>query len=80
MDRSNNAGMVKYSLYPGRWFRLLTMREATLLMGYSKEEYEIIKRQGFSYRKTNKLVGNSIVVNILVAVFNVMFKAKGEKK
>jgi DNA (cytosine-5)-methyltransferase 1 len=74
MDRNNNAGMVRYSGYPGRWFRLLTIREAFLLMGYNVGEYEKIKKLGLSYRRMNKLIGNSIVVNVLAAVFKEIFK------
>lgn len=74
MDRSNNAGMIAYSGYPGRIYRLLTIREAFLLMGFTQGEYEIVKSLGFSYRRMNKLIGNSIVVNVLSAVFEEMFK------
>ena len=76
MDRNNNAGMLEYNLYQGRKYRLLTMREAFLLMGFSTEEYEAVKNLDFSYRKMNKLVGNSIVVNVLEAVFEVLFGKK----
>jgi DNA (cytosine-5)-methyltransferase 1 len=74
MDRSNNAGMVRYDLYKGRWFRLLTIREAFRLMGFTQKQYETIKELGFSYRRMNKLIGNSIVVNVLAAVFSEVFK------
>ncbi|MFA6624987.1 MAG: DNA cytosine methyltransferase, partial [Bacilli bacterium] len=46
MDRNNNAGMVEYTSFPGRKYRLLTIREATLLMGFTPEEYETIKKLG----------------------------------
>lgn len=74
MDRSNNAGMVSYTEYPGRKYRLLTIREAFLLMGFSVVEYEKVKKLGYSYRRMNKLIGNSIVVNVLSSVFKEMFK------
>ena len=73
MDRNNNAGMLKYKLYKGRKYRLLTMREAFLLMGFKESDYEDIKSLGFSYRKINKLIGNSIVVNVLSAIFVTLF-------
>ena len=73
MDRSNNAGMIAYHGHPGRIYRLLTIREAFLLMGFTESEYEIVKSLGFSYRRMNKLIGNSIVVNVLAAVFKEMF-------
>nr|DAE61383.1 MAG TPA: DNA cytosine methyltransferase [Caudoviricetes sp.] len=48
-------------------------------MGFSKEEYLKAKSLGFSYRKLNKLIGNSIVVNVLVSIFEAMFKDKYPK-
>lgn len=73
MDRSNNAGMLAYDGYPGRYYRLLTMREAFLLMGFKESDYESIKNLGFSYRKINKLIGNSIVVNVLASIFKTLY-------
>ena len=49
------------------------MREAFLLMGFTEEEYTRAASLEFSYRKLNKLIGNSIVVNVLEALFNAMF-------
>lgn len=72
LDRSNNAGMVKYDGPQKRWFRLLTSRECFYLMGYNKEEYERFLQLGLSYRQRNKLIGNSIIVNVLQAVFEYM--------
>ena len=34
----------------------------------------------FSYRKLNKLIGNSIVVNVLQAIFQAMFENKYAKE
>jgi DNA (cytosine-5)-methyltransferase 1 len=73
MDRNNNAGMIAYEEYPGRHYRLLTIREAFLMMGYTESEYQIVKLLGFSYRKMNKLIGNSIVVSMLQSVFEMMY-------
>lgn len=73
MDRNNNAGMLEYKLYKGRKYRLLTMREAFLLMGFKEKDYEKIKALGLSYRKINKLIGNSIVVNVLASIFNKLY-------
>lgn len=80
MDRSNTAAMFKYSGPKGDTFRLLTIREAFLLMGFTEEEYEKTLRLDLSYRKMNKLIGNSIVVNVLQAIFKVLFKGKYGKK
>ncbi len=73
MDRSNTAAMFSYDGPKGRTYRLLTMREAFLFMGFDEEEYLRTLRLGLSYRKTNKLIGNSIVVNVLVEIFRLLF-------
>lgn len=73
MDRSNTAAMLAYEGAKGNSFRLLTIREAFLLMGFAEEEYLRAKKLGLSYRKLNKLIGNSIVVNILTEIFRYMF-------
>lgn len=73
MDRSNTAAMFKYSGPKGRTYRLPTMREAFLLMGFKEEEYLRTIRLGLSYRKMNKLIGNSIVVNVLEEIFRLLF-------
>lgn len=82
MDRSNTAAMLKYSGAKGESFRLLTIREAFLLMGFSEDEYLRAKKLGFSYRKLNKLIGNSIVVNVLASIFQYLFSKDygGEKR
>jgi DNA (cytosine-5)-methyltransferase 1 len=73
MDRNNNAGMLPYDKVKNRKYRLLTIREAFLLMGFTEKEYEDVHELGLSYRKENKLIGNSIVVNVLTEVFRVLF-------
>ena len=74
MDRSNTAAMFKYSGAKGDSYRLLTIREAFKLMGFTEEEYERAKKLGLSYRKMNKLIGNSIVVNVLTEIFRFLFE------
>ena len=76
MDRQNNAGMILYDGPKGKSYRLLTAREAFLLMGFSEEDFENVKKLGLSYRKMIKLAGNSIVVPVLEAIFKVMFEEK----
>lgn len=73
MDRSNTAAMLTYEGAKGKSFRLLTIREAFLLMGFTETEYLRAKKLGLSYRKLNKLIGNSIVVNVLVEIFRQLF-------
>lgn len=76
MDRSNTAAMFKYNGPKGNTYRLLTIREAFLFMGFTEEEYIKTLRLGLSYRKMNKLIGNSIVVNVLIEIFTLLFKDK----
>ncbi len=79
MDRSNTAAMFKYNGPKGNTYRLLTIREAFLFMGFTEEEYIKTLRLGLSYRKMNKLIGNSIVVNVLIEIFTLLFKDKYER-
>ena len=73
MDRSNTAAMFKYNGPKGDTFRLLTIREAFLCMGFTPDEYEKTKSLGYSYRKMNKLIGNSIVVDVLSEIFTLIY-------
>jgi DNA (cytosine-5)-methyltransferase 1 len=70
LDRSNNAGMFRYK----NSYRLLTMREAFSLMGFGPEAYVRINELGLSYRQLNKLIGNSIPVNLLEVIFKNILK------
>lgn len=74
MDRTHTAALFEYSGAKGKTYRRLTLREAFLLMGFTAEEYEKAAALNFSYRKLNKLIGNSIVVNVLAAIFGAMFE------
>ena len=49
-------------------------------MGFTEEEYSSAAGLAFSYRKLNKLIGNSIVVNVLQAIFQAMFENKYAKE
>lgn len=80
MDRTHTAALFRYNGPKGDTYRRLTLREAFLMMGFTKEEYLKAASLGFSYRKLNKLIGNSIVVNVLVAIFEAMFEEKYKKK
>ncbi len=79
MDRTYTSVLFRYSGTKGDTYRRLTMREAFLLMGFSTEEYERAASLGFSYRRLNKVIGNSIVVDVLQAVFEAMFGDKYRK-
>lgn len=76
MDRTHTAALFRYKGPLGDSYRRPTMREAFLLMGFTAEEYARAKSLGFPYRKLNKLIGNSIVVNVLEAIFSVLFKGR----
>ncbi len=73
-DRTQTSAMFRYSGPKGDTFRLLTNREAFLLMGFKDGEYDKVHRLGLSFRKENKLIGNSIVVNVLKAIFKVILE------
>ncbi|MEG0835093.1 MAG: DNA (cytosine-5-)-methyltransferase [Christensenellaceae bacterium] len=73
MDRTQTAALFKYNGALGDTFRRLTIREAFLFMGFTEEEYERTIHLDLSYRCMNKLIGNSIVVNILTEIFREMF-------
>lgn len=76
MDRTHCAALFPYNGEKGNSYRRPTIREAFLLMGFTEEEYVRTLDLKFSYRKMNKLIGNSIVVNVLVAIFDLMFGDK----
>lgn len=49
--------------------RKLTPLETFLLMGFDKEDYEKVKATGISNAQMYKIMGNSIVVNVLEKIF-----------
>ncbi len=73
MDRTQTAVLFRY----GNTMRRLTIREAFLFMGFRESDYEKVKALGYSYRKKNKLIGNSIVVPVLREVFRAMLESAG---
>ena len=80
MDRTHCAALFPYTGAKGKSYRRPTIREAFLLMGFSEEDYEKTLFLDYSYRKMNKLIGNSIVVDVLVEIFRVMFQEKYKRK
>jgi site-specific DNA-cytosine methylase len=81
MDRTHCAALFPYTGAKGESYRRPTIREAFLLMGFSEQDYENTLSLAYSYRKMNKLIGNSIVVDVLVEIFRAMFEEKyGRKK
>lgn len=79
-DRHPTAGMVLYPQHAvGKSeYRNFTPRECFLLMGFDEEDYEILSKNNLPIKKTQKLyskeryeklAGNSIVVDVLMAIF-----------
>lgn len=54
--------------------RRLTAEESLLLMGFEKEDYANMKAVGISDTNIFKQAGNSIVVDVLESIFEVLFK------
>ena len=74
-DRSPNAGIV--DLGEGR-YRLLTEKECFRLMGFSDKDYKLAEsvnkgKEGFKNGKLYKQAGNSIVVDVLMAIFQELY-------
>lgn len=83
-DRHPNSGNLAVSFNNGKApFRYLTPRECFLLMGFKESEYDTIIDNNFEIKKNAmfftrdnliKMAGNSIAVNVLVAVFRQVVK------
>lgn len=76
-DRCPNAGIIRHSEKP--LYRYLTERECWRLMGFSDDDFEqVLKEYPGQLGKRNatiyKLAGNSIVVDVLEAIFEVLLK------
>lgn len=80
-DRNPNSGVLQYKnkIENKSQFRYLTPRECFLLMGFKEEDFQKVidnnlyisnGRKIFTTQKLIKLAGNSIVVNVLEAIFN----------
>lgn len=86
-DRNPNSGVIEY-INPcdgkANW-RYLTARECFLAMGFDECDYEILMENNFDVAKNRKLfsesklikmAGNSIVVNVLEAIFMQVIEIK----
>ena len=86
-DRNPNSGVIEY-VNPcegkANW-RYLTARECFLAMGFDERDYEILMNNNFDIAKNRKLfsesklikmAGNSIVVNVLEAIFMQVIEIK----
>lgn len=65
-DRFPNAGIIDYEDY----YRFLTPMEQWLLMGFNKEDYLKAKKEQKGKQQLCKQAGNSIVVNVLEAIYD----------
>lgn len=57
--------------------RSLTSSEKLMLMGLSGNEIKLLKKAELTERELGKLAGNSIVVNVLVEIYEQIFKVTG---
>ncbi len=76
-DRHPNSGVIDYK-GPRNMYRFLSAREVFLLMGFTEEDYERVENSNFYRNSSSKfysrdkyyiLAGNSIVVDVLEAIF-----------
>ena len=63
------AGNPHTAVFDGKRIRKLEPLENVLLMGFEKEDYEKMKNAGVSNAQIYKQTGNSIVVNVLLAIY-----------
>lgn len=79
-DRNPNSGVLKYNPQSAMKssYRYLTPRECFILMGFDEADFQILIDNDFQIRKNMnfftmskfyKMAGNSIVVNVLEAIF-----------
>ena len=83
-DRNPNSGLIYFNKHPNANFseyRYLTPRECFLLMGFDEEDYDKLLMFNFRHRKNSmfftrdklyKMSGNSIVVNVLQNIFDIL--------
>lgn len=85
-DRNPNSGLILYGLNPQRApYRNLTPRECFLLMGFDEDDFQALSDNDFVVRNGRrffareiytKMTGNSIVVNVLEAIFQQVVELK----
>lgn len=82
-DRNPNSGIISYKSSEEKKspYRNLTPRECFLLMGFKEKDFQLLmdynfaankRREFFSREKLIKMAGNSIVINVLEAIFKQM--------
>lgn len=78
-DRNPTTGVIRYGEENDQYmdYRYLTPRECFLAMGFDEDDFNVLldndpllpDRRFFSSQKLEKMAGNSIVVNVLEAIF-----------
>jgi DNA (cytosine-5)-methyltransferase 1 len=68
--RHPNAGVIKYNDN----FRFITPEEQMLLMGFTKNDYKLLKDTNIKESTIERFAGNSIIVNKLVNIFEAILK------
>ncbi len=69
------AGNSHTAVFDGKRIRKLEPLENVLLMGFEKADYEKMKEAGVSNTQIYKQTGNSIVVNVLLAIYRKLYNA-----
>jgi len=69
------AGNPHTAVFDGKRIRKLEPLENMLLMGFEKADYEKMKEAGVSNAQIYKQTGNSIVVNVLLAIYRKLYIA-----
>lgn len=67
-------------IYDGERYRNLTPTEYFRLMGFTDDDVNLLIENGISKTQLYKMAGNSIVVNILEALFGELYKVRKEVK
>lgn len=88
-DRHPNSGIIRYDKQPltdkNTHYRNLTARECFLLMGFKERQYDFLLQNNFKINdmgyfltdfELDKLAGNSIVVQVLEAIFTQIIQLK----
>lgn len=63
-------------LYDGCRIRKMTPKECFRLMGFEDKDVDILVENGISKTQLYKMAGNSIVVNVLEAIFEKLYGGK----
>ena len=63
-------------LYDGCRIRKMTPKECFRLMGFEDKDVDILIENGISKTQVYKMAGNSIVVNVLEAIFEKLYGGK----